>query len=209
MIRLLGFLLGSAGSIGIFLLILGLPDINLSTPVISDDQLDSVSQTAIELKTDLEAIVTELANQVTGEDTEQLAQSVIEQAAAEATIAEPTIAEATIAESAIHEEGQGIDPVVPAEPQMAGLSPEIRTENADNAAMQNDLKWHSFWNPFRSELAANGFVGQLEKVTGLDYRVVKIKAGVYEVTFAYANDDERRNKMSLIASATGLDLPES
>jgi uncharacterized protein YeaO (DUF488 family) len=199
MIRLLGFLLGSAGSIGLFLLILGLPDINLSTPVISDDQLESVSQTAIELKTDLEAIVTELANEVTDQETEQLAESVIEQAAAEPTIAE----------SAMQEAGQEIDPVVPAEPQMAGLSPEIPTENARNTATQNDLKWHSFWNPFRSELAANGFVGQLEKVTGLDYRVVKIKTGVYEVTFAYANDDERRNKMSVIASATGLDLPES
>jgi len=39
--------------------------------------------------------------------------------------------------------------------------------------------------------------------------VVKIKAGVYEVTFAYQNDSERRTKLSQISSATGLDLPDS
>ena len=72
-----------------------------------------------------------------------------------------------------------------------------------------DLQWYSFWTPFRSKLAASGFVGQLERVTGLDYRVVKAKTGVYEVAFAYDNDDERRNKLSRISAATGLELPDS
>lgn len=72
-----------------------------------------------------------------------------------------------------------------------------------------DLQWYSFWNPFRSKLAASGFVEQLERVTGLDYRVVKTKAGVYEVAFAYDSDDERRNKLSRISAATGLELPDS
>jgi hypothetical protein len=71
------------------------------------------------------------------------------------------------------------------------------------------LQWYSFWNPFRSEIAARGFVTQLEKVTGLDYRVVKVKTGVYEVAFAYDNDVERRTKLSQISAATGLDLPDS
>ena len=75
--------------------------------------------------------------------------------------------------------------------------------------MLNELQWYSFWNPFRSELAADGFVSQLEKVTGLDYRVVKVKTGVYEVAFAYASDTERRDKISQISNATGLDLPDS
>ena len=79
----------------------------------------------------------------------------------------------------------------------------------DYPAIQDELQWYSFWNPFRSEIAARGFVTQLEKVTGLDYRVVKVKTGVYEVAFAFNNDTERRTKISQISAATGLDLPDS
>ncbi len=79
----------------------------------------------------------------------------------------------------------------------------------DYLAIQDELQWYSFWNPFRSEIAARGFVTQLEKVTGLDYRVVKVKTGVYEVAFAFNNDTERRTKLSQISAATGLDLPDS
>lgn len=67
--------------------------------------------------------------------------------------------------------------------------------------------WYAFWSPFRSEIAANGFVSQLQRTTGLDYRVVKIKTGVYEVAFAYADDTDIETKLAAIASATGLDLP--
>jgi hypothetical protein len=79
----------------------------------------------------------------------------------------------------------------------------------DYPALQDELQWYSFWNPFRSEIAARGFVTQLEKVTGLDYRVVKVKTGVFEVAFAYGDDMERRSKLSQISAATGLDLPDS
>jgi hypothetical protein len=72
-----------------------------------------------------------------------------------------------------------------------------------------EMRWYSFWNPFRSEIAAQGFVSQLEEVTGLDYRIVKVKAGVYEVAFAYIEDTERTNKLEQISAATGLDLTES
>ena len=65
-----------------------------------------------------------------------------------------------------------------------------------------------FWSPFRSEIAASGFVDQLQRVTGLDYRVVKVKPGVYEVAFAYADDDEITINLSQITAATGLQLPE-
>ena len=50
---------------------------------------------------------------------------------------------------------------------------------------------------------------QLQRVTGLDYRVVKIKPGVYEVAFAYSDDDEIVLNLSQISAATGLNLPES
>ena len=66
--------------------------------------------------------------------------------------------------------------------------------------------WYAFWSPFRSELAANGFVSQLQKTTGLDYRVVRLKPGVFEVAFAYSDDSDIQDKLTQISSATGLDL---
>jgi hypothetical protein len=69
-------------------------------------------------------------------------------------------------------------------------------------------QWYAFWSPFRSEIAANGFVDQLQRVTGLDYRVVKVKPGVYEVAFAYEDDGEITANLSQISAATGLQLPE-
>jgi hypothetical protein len=69
-------------------------------------------------------------------------------------------------------------------------------------------QWHSFWNPFRSEIAANGFASRLRSVTGIDYRVVRLEPGSYQVAFAYVDDAERRLKISQIESATGLHLPE-
>jgi hypothetical protein len=91
----------------------------------------------------------------------------------------------------------------------ADMPVAILEPEADVAVSVTESQWYSFWNPFRSKLAASGFVQQLEKVTGFDYRVVKIKTGVYEVAFAYDSDDERRRKLALISSATGLELPDS
>ena len=71
---------------------------------------------------------------------------------------------------------------------------------------EEEASWYAFWNPFRSEMAARGVVTQLEKVTGLDYRIVKVKAGVYQVAFRYADDQQRQAKLSQIQAATGLDL---
>ena len=70
------------------------------------------------------------------------------------------------------------------------------------------LQWYAFWSPFRSEIAAKGFITQLQRVTGLDYRVVKVKPGVYEVAFAYADGDELTARLSQISRATGLDMPD-
>ncbi|MEO0345574.1 MAG: hypothetical protein AAF229_04900 [Pseudomonadota bacterium] len=86
--------------------------------------------------------------------------------------------------------------------------PETRIAVADDAPPR-DLQWHAFWSPFRSRIAANGFVGRLESITGFDYRVVQIDTGVYEVAVGYASDDERRNKLAAIAEATGLEMPDS
>ncbi len=71
-----------------------------------------------------------------------------------------------------------------------------------------DQQWYAFWSPFRSKIAADGFVSQLQRTTGLDYRVVKLKPGVYEVAFAYSDDSDIQDKLMQIASATGLDLSD-
>jgi len=88
------------------------------------------------------------------------------------------------------------------EPQPVAADPPPRPAD-------DELQWYAFWSPFRSEIAANGFVDQLQRVTGLDYRVVKVKTGVYEVAFAYADDDEIIANLSQISAATGLQLPGS
>ena len=69
-----------------------------------------------------------------------------------------------------------------------------------------ERQWYAFWSPFRSQIAADGFVSRLQRTTGLDYRVIKLKPGVYEVAFAYSDDTDIQNKLSQISTATGLDL---
>ena len=66
--------------------------------------------------------------------------------------------------------------------------------------------WHTFWSPFRSKIAAQGFVARLQSVTGLDYRIDKLEIGVYEVAFAYADESEIPAKLARISAATGLEL---
>ena len=68
--------------------------------------------------------------------------------------------------------------------------------------------WYAFWSPFRSELAANGFVSQLQRSTGMDYRVVQLKPGAYEVAFAYEVDADIASHLAAISAATGLDMPD-
>jgi hypothetical protein len=94
-----------------------------------------------------------------------------------------------------------------AESPASELEPVL--DDGDTLLLPQEQQWYSFWNPFRSEIAARGFVSQLEKVTGLDYRIVKLKTGVYEVAFAYAGDIEKQAKLSQIQAATGLELPGS
>ena len=79
---------------------------------------------------------------------------------------------------------------------------------APQPVLDTPQSWYAFWSPFRSELAANGFVAQLQSVTGLDYRVVRVKPGVYEVAFAYENDDDISANLTQITAATGLELPQ-
>lgn len=74
------------------------------------------------------------------------------------------------------------------------------------AQVEHAPQWFAFWTPFRSEIAANGFVSRLQSVTGLDYRVVKVDAGEYEVAFAYDTEAEIESNIATITAATGLEL---
>ncbi len=108
------------------------------------------------------------------------------------------------------------DPVSAAEPEFGSaweFEEPVETAAAEpvsgTAEVAEDVQqWYSFWSPFRTEIAASGFVTQLQRVTGLDYRVVRIKTGVYEIAVAYRDDAELVANLAQIAAATGLQLPE-
>jgi hypothetical protein len=174
MFRILGFISGSAISIVGILLVLGVPEFNMSSFETDQARFDAALEKIREKRPAVEEIFEELVENETAVETEPVAEKLAE-SAAEIVAEDP------------------LDSIeIPADPQ-----------DIFNAGQQ----WHEFWNPFRSEIAARGFVSQLEKVTGLDYRINKVKAGVYQVGFGYTSDDERRSKISLISAATGLDLP--
>lgn len=93
----------------------------------------------------------------------------------------------------------------PAEAPLPEESVAPSVENPPPAA-QPAQSWYAFWSPFRSRIAADGFVAELQRTTGLDYRVVKLKPGIYEVAFAYTDDADIREKLDRISAATGMDL---
>ena len=83
---------------------------------------------------------------------------------------------------------------------------DVPTSPVEEAPTRIQENWYAFWSPFRSEIAADGFVTELQRTTGLDYRVVKLKPGVYEVAFAYSDEHDIQDKLTRISTATGLDL---
>jgi hypothetical protein len=117
------------------------------------------------------------------------------------------------------------EPEISAMPQIGAIPepepepvPEVQAIDADVEAVIDELfaqrepieeNWYAFWSPFRSEIAANGFVAKLQEKTGIDYRVVKVETGVYEVAFAYTDDADIATKLDRITMATGLDMSGS
>lgn len=184
MFRLLGFLIGSLTSIFIILLIIGMPTLHLDDKQADQQRYDAAIDKLREKQQEIESVTGRLT-----EDVARVAQTIVETP-------------------------DNVEPLSSSEAMASPDTPGV----ADAVAIQppppeppivSEPSWYSFWNPFRSEIAANGFVSQLERVTGIDYRVVKVKAGVYEVAFAYHDDSERSTKLSQIAAATGLELPGS
>ena len=155
MFRILGFILGSAASIvGIFM-VLGVPEVHLSGTESDQARFDAALQKIRDRQPASEEFATAI------EDVVSPTEAVVDEA----------------------EESPPVETVLPAVVEKDDESIyEPLTEPQD--VYNPDQHWHEFWNPFRSEIAARGFVSQLEKVTGLDYRVMKINAGVYQVGFA-------------------------
>lgn len=176
MFRLLGFLIGSATAIIIILLVLGIPEFNLTDPVNDQQRFDAAVEKLREKQQEVADVAKSMIDEVAAVDDGQNNFEPVTEKALPESSAQP----------------------LPDVPDFADYYP----------AIEDELQWYSFWNPFRSEIAARGFVTQLEKVTGLDYRVVRVRTGIYEVAFAFDSDVERRTKLSQISAATGLDLPD-
>jgi hypothetical protein len=177
-------------------MVTGIPEFHLEDPAIDQKRFDDAVAKLMVRKREAEQVAQQLANDIIGAadavqeefaspESESFAQTEMPEAVAEQLPADMIGDDAEVGAALEH--------------------PATDTELPGH----DDMQWYSFWTPFRSQIAASGVVARLEEVTGLDYRVVKIKAGIYEVAFAYDNDDERRNKLSQISAATGLDLPGS
>ena len=196
MFRLLGFLIGSVTSVVAILMVTGIPNFHLEDPAIDQKRFDDAVEKLMARKREAEQAATKFSDDVV-----QVAESVQETLA---TSSDDSLNQARQPDYVAVE-----DPAISLEDT---TQPEFDIE--ESVAILSirspvDMQWYSFWTPFRSRIAASGFVSRLEEVTGLDYRVVKIEAGIYEVAFNYGDDDERRSKLSLISAATGLDLPDS
>lgn len=181
MFRLLGFTTGAALAIGAIVMVMGIPELRDRSSV-TDAALQPVDSTAA-ARSDVASPepVAVLAEATAAAPPTRMTDEPVSTADAIAEIAPPT-----------------------------ELAPPTNAsfERADTDVPGSNPLWHSFWNPFRSEIAANGFAARLTAVTGIDYRVVRLEPGAYQVAFAYTDDTERAAKIAQIETATGLDLPE-
>lgn len=184
MLRLIGILTGSALAVAFLIIALGLPRFSPSDDGIGVGEAQPAAA--------VDAIVAP-----TGPET---------------MVPEPAVGLDEPADEAVDGPGEPlmsdaetealIDQIFAPQPQPQPAAMDAPTPDASDV----DEKWYAFWSPFRSEIAANGFVARLQETTGIDYRVVKVKTGVYEVAFAYADDADIQDKLARISDATGLDM---
>ena len=187
MYRLLGFCLGSAASVSALMFLIGWPDFHLSGDETNADRYDMAVQKLKAKQKAPETADAESPNS-TPVDTETAAKAIEDTA---------TLPTQDPGSSAVVDLGLPEPEQPPAEPLTIdnGIPDDVSEET-----------WHTIWTPFRSRIAADGFVSRLESVTGLDYRVLQVKTGVYEVAFAYADQAELDTNLARISAATGLDL---
>jgi len=181
MIRLIGILTGCALAIAFLLLLLGVPRL-------------TETRAADESAAPLPQVVPETQKVAVAEPEPQ-----VEVPGEIESVPEP---EVTPEPDAVPEPEEVAAGPAAAEPQATPLAPAV----AERLPESTEQHWYAFWSPFRSEIAADGFVSELQRTTGLDYRVVKLKPGIYEVAFAYTDDADIREKLTRISAATGLDM---
>jgi hypothetical protein len=184
MLRLTGILVGSALAIALLLLTLGTPQLS------STDVTPAPEREAPEVLAEVAIAAPDMASP--GADVaEQPAASVEPFRDENANPGDETQPDAALVDQLFAQEE----------------AREIVLPTVPDAAVEEH--WYAFWSPFRSEIAANGFVAKLQESTGIDYRVVKVKTGVYEVAFAYTDDADIEAKLARISGATGLELSGS
>ncbi|MGI9238264.1 MAG: hypothetical protein ACR2QZ_12760 [Woeseiaceae bacterium] len=190
MIRLIGILTGSAIAVGILIVTLGMPDFSTTIPETAEPTEDSETL----VKAMAKPSPADAEQSKTDPETQEEVQAETPAPIQDVSNTIETLPPNALV-SAINSEA--IPPAEPAPPmELPPIQPTI----------VSDANWYAFWSPFRSELAADGFVAQLQRTTGLDYRVVKLKPGVYEVAFAYLDENDIQDKLARISTATGLDL---
>ena len=170
MMRIVGILCGSAISVSVLIIALGVPEFTLQPKTTPEVAANSVGQP------EPDPVI----------ETIRITES--------PTTVEPTAK--TVAEPAVEAYKE---PVIEPMTEMAVESPPPQTQSEH---------WYAFWSPFRSELAANGFVSQLQRTTSMDYRVVRLKPGLYEVAFLYEGEDDIETKLVAISAATGLEMAD-
>ena len=185
MIRIVGILCGSAIAIAFLIIAVGIPEF----PPPDEVAEDAVQESFDVVEVPPEAVAIESVTQ-----------------AAPPADAEMPIAELEMPVETIPEPIPEPIPV----PIPVPVHETFAETAARAAAMSEPLAeiWFAFWSPFHSKIAANGFIAQLQRETGMDYRVVKIKPGVYEVAFAYEGQDDIETKLATISRATGLEMPD-
>ncbi len=181
MLKLIGILIGSALAVAFLIIALGVPELTPSSGSVTESS-GSVTEPAFSEPDDTELVPV-------GSETDTEPESV-------------TMSSVT-------------DPEPDVVPVSSVTDPELaETEALIEQIFNPDLEllveenWYAFWSPFRSEIAANGFVSKLQETTGIDYRVVKVKTGVYEVAFAYVDDADIQDKLARISDATGLNMTD-
>jgi hypothetical protein len=190
MLRLAGILIGAALAIGFLIVMLGKPQLSRSDAEPVAPGLEPVSEL-----TGSESVSTPATDREPGEDAPVIAAQTadVDQAADAEPEGLQTDPELSASDAAL------VEQVFAPETERQDILPVL-------AEPVTEEHWYAFWSPFRSEIAAQGFVARLQETTGIDYRVVRVKTGVYEVAFAYTDDADIQAKLERIAGATGLDM---
>ena len=118
-----------------------------------------------------------------------------------------TQSDATITEERGDRGPSALDNAAAEDPEFDAWQPPTSDIAATPVAeAQSTVHWHSFWQPFTSEVSARGFAARLEQLTGLDFQVRRAGVGEYEVMFAHLDDNQRQAHLDRIQTVTGLNL---